>query len=287
MEDLAYQALNGLVRASYLWMIAAGLSIGFGVLGILNMAHGALYMIGAYLAFTFCQRVGLPFVPTIVLSVIAVGGIGFGLEKFALRPIYRRPLEIQLILTFGLLYIITDVTWLIWKSLMFVPALPGFLEGFAPIGSRGYPIYSLFLIGAGIAIYFVIQGILGGTWWGRTMRAAAADREMANAIGINIRTLFATAFVFASALAALGGAITMNMRLCTTGLGAAVIVPAFVVVAIGTLGNIKGAFIAAIIIGVVSSIGTLYLPFMDLVAMYIIMTAILVVRPAGLFGRAA
>lgn len=118
------------------------------------------------------------------------------------------------------------------------------------------------------------------------MRAAASDREMASAIGINIRTLFSTAFIFASAIAAFGGALSMPMKMCMPGMGSEVIIPAFVIVAVGSLGSLVGAFVAAILIGVVTALGTLYVPIMEVIAIYLIMTIVLIIRPQGLFGRA-
>jgi branched-chain amino acid transport system permease protein len=188
MADLAYQALIGLTQGMIYWLIAAGLTIAFGVLGILNFAHGSLYMFGSYLALTFYQYLGMNFGLAVFLAVASVGGIGFLLERFALRPIYARSLEIQLILLFGVMLIFADTALLGWGTNLSFPPVPPLLAGTAAILGRRFPIYYIFLIGAGVAVFFVIRGILEKTWWGRTMRAASSDREMASAIGINIRT---------------------------------------------------------------------------------------------------
>lgn len=286
MGNLVYQVLSGFTYGMIYWLIAAGLTVAFGVLGILNFTHGSLYMLGAYFAYTFYHMVGLNFALSIVLAVATVGGVGFLLERFALRPIYARDLEIQLILTFGAMLIIADVALMGWGTALTFPRVPGLLAGTVDIFGRGFPVYYLFLIGCGVAVFFVIQRILGRTWWGRTMRAAASDREMASAIGINIRTLFSTAFIFASAIAAFGGALSMPMKMCMPGMGSEVIIPAFVIVAVGSLGSLVGAFVAAILIGVVTALGTLYVPIMEVIAIYLIMTIVLIIRPQGLFGRA-
>lgn len=286
MADLVYQVLTGFTYGMIYWLIAAGLTIAFGVLGILNFAHGSLYMLGAYLALTFYHSLGMHFALSIVLAVASVGGIGFVIERLALRPIYARHLEIQLILTFGIMLIIADVALLGWGTALAFPPVPHPFHGTVDVLGRGFPSYYLLLSGCGIAVFFIIRGLLTGTWWGRTMRAAASDRGMASAIGINIRTLFSTAFIFASAITAFGGALSMPMKMCMPGMGAEVIIPAFVVVAVGSLGSLEGAFIAAIIIGVVTALGTFYVPVMEVIAIYLIMTIVLVIRPQGLFGRA-
>jgi branched-subunit amino acid ABC-type transport system permease component len=286
MADLVYQVLSGFTNGMILWLIAAGLTVAFGVLGILNFAHGSIYMLGAYLAYTFYQMMGLNFAISVVLAVVSVGGIGFLLERFALRPIYARPLEIQLILLFGVMLIFADVALLGWGTALTFPRVPGLVAGTVNILGREFPIYYLFLSGCGIAVFFLIQGLLAGTWWGRTMRAAASDREMASAIGINIRTVFSTAFVFASAIAAFGGALSMPMKMPQPGMGTEVIIPAFVVVAVGSLGNLEGAFVAAIMIGVVSSLLTLYVPIIEVISIYLIMAVVLIIKPEGLFGKA-
>jgi len=286
MADLVYQALIGFNQGMIYWLIAAGLTVAFGVLGILNFAHGSLYMLGAYLALTFYYSLGMNFGLAVFLAVASVGGIGFLIERFALRPIYARNLEIQIILLFGVMLIFADVALLGWGTHLSFPPVPTLFAGTVDILSRKFPVYYLFLSGCGIAVFFIIRGILDKTWWGRTMRAAASDREMASAVGINIRTLFATSFIFASAIAAFGGALSMPMSMCQPSMGAEVIIPAFVVVAVGSLGSLVGALVAAIIIGVVTALGTFYIPVMEVIAIYLIMTIVLVIRPQGLFGRA-
>jgi branched-subunit amino acid ABC-type transport system permease component len=271
MGNFIFQALNGLSSAMFLWLIAAGLTVAFGVCGILNIAHGSLYMMGAYFAFTSFQILGLNFWLayfaftsfqilglnfwlSIVFALIGVGIIGFLMERFFLRRIYAQPIEFQLILTFAFILVFDNLTKMIWGTMLIIPNMPRLFQGTISIVGRPFPIYNLFIIFAGLALGLIIWVILNKTWWGKKLRAAASEREMANAIGINIPTLFTAAFVFAALLAAIGGALSTPIRVCDSGIGGAVIIPAFVVTVIGGLGSLKGAFAGALIIGVISAL---------------------------------
>lgn len=287
MELFVFQLLNGLSSAMFIWLIAAGLTIAFGVLGILNMAQGSLYMLGMFISYTFYWNLGMNFALSVVLTLISVGICGFLLERLFLRRVYALPLEFQLILTFAFVYILQDAVRLGWAPVLLqVPLKPHLLGGniTIPIISRAYPIYNLFLITAGIAVFAIVWLILDKTWWGKAVRATASDREMANAIGINIRTLFSAAFIFAAMITAIGGALAMPFTSSTCQVGAIVIPTIFVVTAVGTLGNLKGAFIAALVIGVVGSYVTFYFPFMELFTMFAILAIVLIIRPHGIFG---
>ena len=284
MSNFIFQALNGLSSAMFLWLVAAGLTVAFGVCGILNVAHGSLYMMGAYFAFTSFQILGLNFWISLLFALIGAGIIGFVMERFFLRRLYDQPIEFQLILTFAFILVFDNLTKMIWGTMLIIPRMPGLFQGTIPIVSRPFPIYNLFIIFAGIAVGLIIWIILHKTLWGMKLRAAASQREMANAIGINIPTLFTAAFVFAALLAAIGGALSTPIRVCDSGVGGAIIIQAFVVTVIGGLGSLKGAFIGALIIGVISSICTLYVPFIELFVLYLIMAVVLIIRPQGLFG---
>ncbi|MBW1730976.1 MAG: branched-chain amino acid ABC transporter permease [Deltaproteobacteria bacterium] len=285
MSNFIFQALNGISSAMFLWLIAAGLTVAFGVCGILNVAHGSLYMVGAYFAFTFFQMLGINFWLSIILALIGVGIIGFLMERFFFRRIYNQPIEFQLILTFAFILIFDNLTKIVWGTMLIIPNMPHFFQGAVSVVGRPFPIYNLFIIFAGIAVGVFLWAILNKTWWGKKLKAAASDRDMANAIGINIPILFTMAFIFAALLAALGGALSTPIRVCDSGVGGAVIIPAFVVTVIGGLGSLRGAFVGALIIGVVSSICTLYLPFIELFVLYLIMAVVLIIRPQGIFGE--
>jgi branched-chain amino acid transport system permease protein len=284
MSNFIFQALNGLSSAMFLWLVAAGLTVAFGICGILNVAHGSLYMMAAYFAFTSFQILGFNFWLSLVFALIGAGIIGFLMERFFLRRIYDQPIEFQLILTFAFILVFDNLTKMIWGTMLIIPTMPSLFQGTILIVGRPFPIYNLFIIFAGIAVGLIIWVILNKTWWGMKLRAAASQREMANAIGINIPTLFTAAFVFAALLAAIGGALSTPIRVCDSGVGGAVIIQAFVVTVIGGLGSLKGAFVGALIIGVIGALCTLYVPFIELFVLYLIMAVVLIIRPQGLFG---
>ena len=269
----------------YLWLLAAGLTLVFGVLGVLNFAHGSLFMMGAYATFTFYGKLGLNFWLSILLSLVSVGIIGAILERFFLRRIYHLDLPYQLILTFGFILIFDDLVKMVWGGVAMIPPLPHFFEGHFLIVGRAFPYYNLFIIFAGAAVALLLWLTMEKTWWGRMIRASASDREMANAIGINIPFLFTTVFVFSAMLAALGGALGTPVRVVAPGIGTAMIIQAFVITVIGGLGNLKGAFVGALIVGILTSFGILLFPIFEMFITFVVMAVVLMVKPEGLFGK--
>jgi branched-subunit amino acid ABC-type transport system permease component len=284
MEILAFQGLVGLSVAMYLWLLAAGLTIVFGVLGVLNFAHGSLFMLGAYFAFTFYGLWGLNFWLAIALSLLSVGVVGYLMERLFLRHIYHLDHAFQLLLTFGFILIFDDAVKMIWGGVAQIPAMPGFLEGTLSAFGRPFPIYNLFIIGAGLLVAVVLWLLFEKTWWGKMVRASASDREMASAIGVNIPTIFTGVFVFGAMLGALGGALGTPVRVVAPGIGSAMIIQAFIITVIGGLGNLKGAFVGAVIVGIVSAYGILLFPVFELFLIFLIMAVVLMVKPQGLFG---
>jgi branched-chain amino acid transport system permease protein len=284
MEILAFQGLVGLSVAMYLWLLSAGLTIVFGVLGVLNFAHGSLFMLGAYFAFTFYGLLGINFWLSIALSLLAVGIVGSLMERFFLRHIYHLDHAYQLLLTFGFILIFDDAVKMVWGGVAKIPPMPVFFEGTLSVFGRLFPIYNLFIICSGLLVALVLWVLFEKTWWGKKIRASASDREMASAIGINIPTLFTGVFVFGSMLAALGGALGTPVRVVAPGIGEAMIIQAFIITVIGGLGNLKGAFVGAVIVGIISAYGILLFPFFELFLIFLIMAVVLLVRPQGLFG---
>jgi branched-subunit amino acid ABC-type transport system permease component len=284
METLAFQGLVGLSVAMYLWLLAAGLTIVFGVLGVLNFAHGSLFMLGAYFAFTFYGLWGVNFWLAIALSLLSVGVVGYLMERLFLRHIYHMDHAFQLLLTFGFILIFDDAVKMIWGGVAKIPAMPGFFEGTLSAFGRPFPIYNLFIIGAGLLVAVVLWLLFEKTWWGKIVRASASDREMANAIGVNIPTIFTGVFVFGAMLAAVGGALGTPVRVVAPGIGSAMIIQAFIITVIGGLGNLKGAFVGAVIVGVLSAYGILLFPVFELFLIFLIMAVVLMVKPQGLFG---
>ncbi len=285
MDTIAFQGLIGLSLAMYLWLISAGLTIIFGVLGVINFAHGSLFMVGAYLAYTFYGQLGLPFGLAIVLSLLGVGVLGLVMERGFLRHIYGIDEAYQLLLTFGFILILDDAVKIIWGGVFRIPPIPAFLDGTWRLFGRPFPIYNAFVIGVGVLVAVGLWALFEKTWWGRTVRATASDREMANAIGVNVPRIFSGVFVVGAMLAALGGALGTPVRVAAPGIGAAMIIQAFIITVIGGLGNLKGAFISSLIVGIVSAYGTLFFPVFELFFIFVIMAVVLLVRPQGLFAR--
>jgi branched-subunit amino acid ABC-type transport system permease component len=284
MEVLAYQGLIGVSSAMYLWLISAGLTIIFGVLGVLNFAHGSLFMLGAYLGYTFYGLAGLPFGVAVVASMGAVALLGAAVERGLLRPLYGLDPSYQLLLTFGLVLFLDDLAKLVWGGVFRIPPIPGWLQGAVVVFGRPFPHYNLFLIGVGLVVGLGLWLAFDRTWWGRAVRATASDREMASALGVRTPAVFSSVFLLGSALAALGGALSTPVRPVAPGVGAAMIIQAFIITVIGGLGNLRGAFVGSLLVGVLSSYGTLWFPEFELFFIFAIMAAVLLVRPQGLFA---
>lgn len=285
MDTIAFQGLIGLSLAMYLWLISAGLTIIFGVLGVLNFAHGSLFMVGAYLAYTFYGILALPFWLAILLSLVGVALLGLVMERCFLRHIYHLDEAYQLLLTFGFILILDDAVKIIWGGVFRIPPIPRFLEGAWPVFGRLFPVYNTFIIAVGLIVAVGLWLLFEKSWWGRTVRATASDREMANAIGINVPRVFSGVFMVGAMLAALGGALGTPVRVVAPGIGTAMIIQAFIITVIGGLGNLKGAFVGSLIVGILSAYGTLFFPVFELFFIFVIMAAVLLVRPQGLFAR--
>ncbi|HWV92568.1 MAG TPA: ABC transporter permease [Burkholderiales bacterium] len=278
------QFLNGLAGASSLFLVAAGLSLIFGVSRIVNFAHGSLYMLGMYLAVWLSARVG--FWLSVPLAAAAVGAFGLLAEIVLLRRIYRAPELLQLLATFALVLVIKDFALWAWgPEDLLGPRAPG-LTGAVDIAGRRFPAYDLFLIALGPMVFVALHLLLSKTRWGILVRAATEDREMTGALGVNQRWLFTGVFMLGAALAGLGGALAIPREPANLELDLAVVSDAFVVVVVGGLGSIPGAFLAALLIAEIKAfcIGLGYSK-LTLVAEFIVMAVVLVLRPWGLLGR--
>ncbi len=298
LEALLFQALNGLAAASSLFLVGAGLSLIFGVTRIINIAHGSFYMLGLYLAATFALKVGggLGFWGGILAAGLVVAALGALVEVLLLRRIYQAPELFQLLATFALVLIINDAAQYIWgPEDLLGPRAPG-LRGSVEILGRNFPTYDLFLIAIGPLVLLLIHLMLGKTRFGRLIRAATQDREMVGALGVNQAMLFTVVFVLGAFLAGFGGALQVAREPANLGLDLVVISDAFVVVVVGGMGSITGAFLAAIIIAEVKALciglglvhfGAFALNFskLTLVAEFLVMAIVLIVRPYGLLGR--
>jgi len=298
LEALLFQALNGLAAASSLFLVGAGLSLIFGVTRIINIAHGSLYMLGLYLAATFAIKVGngLGFWGGIIAAGLLVAALGALIELLLLRRIYQAPELFQLLATFALVLIINDAVQYIWgPEDLLGPRAPG-LRGSVEILGRNFPTYDLFLIAIGPLVLLLIHLMLAKTRFGRLIRAATQDREMVGALGVNQAMLFTVVFMLGAFLAGFGGALQVAREPANLGLDLVVISDAFVVVVVGGMGSITGAFLAAVIIAEVKALciglglvhfGTFAVNFskLTLVAEFLVMAIVLIVRPYGLLGR--
>ncbi|HEX6141913.1 MAG TPA: ABC transporter permease [Geminicoccaceae bacterium] len=290
MDFLVIQALNGLASASSLFLVAVGLSIIFGVTRIVNFAHGSFYMLGAYLAVTFTGWLGggasaLGFWASLLLASLAVAALGALIEILLLRRIYQAPELFQLLLTFGVVLIVGQVVLILWGPIDLVgPRAPGLTGAVTILGQR-FPTYELVLIALGPLVLGALWLIFQKTRWGILVRAATQDREMVGALGVNQAWLFTSVFALGAFLAAFGGALQLPRDAVTHDMDLRIIADAFVVVVVGGLGSIMGAFLAALIIGELTAFGIWVFPEITLVLTFLIMAVVLVVRPWGLLGR--
>lgn len=288
LESLVHVCLAGLSTGMFIWLVASGLSLIFGVLGVLNFAHGSFYMLGAYACFTVLKAAGGNFWVGLLLGPLCVGAAGLVMERFFLRYVYHLALPYQLLLTFAFVLVFDDLVKILWGGgSIGSPGVPG-MSGAVPILGRPFPVYSLFIIVVGPLVGLLMWLFLERTWWGRIIRAAASDREMASAIGIRVPALYTGIFVVGTWLGALGGGLAVPyVGLLTPGMGEAIIIDAFVVAVIGGMGSLKGAFLGALLIGLLSAFGTRFLPSFDMFLTFILMASILLWRPQGLFGERA
>ncbi len=286
MADIVAALLNSLSIGLLLFVIAVGLNIVFGVLNIINFAHGALYMLGAYLAFTFINSIGWPFWIALIVAPLVVAALAVVIDRLMLRFIYEREVTDSLLLTFALLLILNESVRLIWGSGIHVVEPPSWLLGTLTLpGGIRYPIYNLFVVGVGLMLLAGLWALFNRTRIGRIMRAASLDREMAQVLGINTKLVITGVFAFGAWLAAVGGVVAAPMRAIDPGMGDKIIIESFIVVVIGGLGSFPGALLGAIILGLIHGFGGRYLPEINLVLPFIGMAIVLLVKPTGLMGK--
>ncbi len=305
LSGLIVQLLNGLAGASSLFLVGAGLSLIFGVTRIVNFAHGSFYMLGIYIAYTLVDRLGSAggnaggsawFWPALLLAALAVGAIGALTEVLLLRRVYRAPELFQLLATFALMLVIKDAAlWLWGPEDLLGPRAPGLAHA-VPILGRMFPTYDLFLIGVGPLVLGGLWLLLTRTRWGTLVRAATQDREMVGALGVNQAWLFTGVFALGTMLAGLGGALQLPREPANLGLDLLTIGDAFVVVVVGGMGSIPGAYVAALLIAEIKAVcvglgtvdvGGFAFSFskLTLVVEFLVMAVVLVVRPWGLLGK--
>ncbi|WP_313315137.1 ABC transporter permease [Pulveribacter sp.] len=299
LSGLLAQLLNGLAGASTLFLVAAGLSLIFGVTRIVNFAHGSFYMLGLYVAYSCVERLSgaMGFWPALLLAPLAVGLLGAAVEVLLLRRLYRAPELLQLLATFALVLVIKDAAlWLWGPEELFGPRALG-LEGAVDLLGRRFPAYDLLLIAVGPVVLLLLWLLLTRTRWGTLVRAATQDREMLGALGVNQAWLFTGVFALGALLAGLGGALQLPREPASLELDMLTIGAAFVVVVVGGMGSLPGAFVAALVIAELKAvciwlglvqIGGVEVSFskLTLVVEFLVMAAVLIWRPWGLMGRA-
>lgn len=292
MSILVIQVLNSLFYAAVLFLIAAGLSLIYGVMRIINLAHGSFYAVGAYVtAWLVGRAVGYGFPASwlflvLPLGALAVALVGLIIEPSLLRPFYRRAEEYQLLVTFGLLLILEDALKLIWGGTPLsadavIDAVP-----IVRIGPLFYPGYNLLVIGIGVAAAVVLWAVIYRTKFGVMLRATSQDRRMASALGLNVGAVYVLAFTIGCFMAGLAGAIVVPSQAAVLGMGIENLVLAFVVVVIGGLGSLKGALVGALVVSFVRTAAIQFYPELELAVLYLIAAAVLIVRPTGLYGTA-
>lgn len=290
MENWVIYILNGLYFASFLFLTSLGLSIILGVMGILNLAHGSLFAIGAFMAAWIIGAFGAGNPITIFLvALLAAIGIswvmGLILESTIIRPMYNRALEYQLLITFGALLLIEDLIKMTWGGTAYYASKPFDMMGVLSIGDNQYPLYFLFAMLITAVAGACIWLIMGRTRAGIMLRAISMDREMAKAMGIRISRLNTLAFGIGAGLAGLAGALVVPTTPALLGIGMEPLIIAFIVIVIGGLGSLKGALIGSLIVGETRSIGIVLFPEIELPLLFLVAVIILVFKPEGLFGR--
>jgi branched-chain amino acid transport system permease protein len=295
MDQLAVVVLNGIVFASYLFLVSAGLTFIYGVMRILNTAHGSLYGLGAYMAAWLVLSIWPsgdssgpnPFLSYFVLLFAAVFiGVTVGplLERLFIQRVATRGEVIPLVLTFALFLMLEDVMKLIWGVNTYLSAMPLTIMGSINLAGVTYPFYPFLLTLVAIASAAVLWFVINRTQFGKLVISVIADREVSGALGINVPKIYTAAFAIGAVMAALAGAFTSPMIPVVPGVAVEAIILAFAVTTIGGLGSVPGAAIGALLVGLLRSLAVQYAPELDLFVIYALMTLILIVKPQGLFG---
>ncbi|MEK8035760.1 MAG: branched-chain amino acid ABC transporter permease [candidate division NC10 bacterium] len=284
LPDLFAQALNGLSYGILLFLLSVGLTLIFGMLDVVNLAHGSFYMLGAYAGLTLIATTG-NFWLALVAAPLVVGGIGALVERSCLRPLYRRqPLD-QVLLTFGLIYLFEDlVKWTWGGRIRSIPA-PDLFSGSVTVLGATVPSYRLFVIVFGLGMAVAVWLLIERTRLGSIIRAGVFDAEMTAGMGVNIHRVFTGVFAFGAALAGLSGVIAGPIQSAYPPMGASILIPALIVVVVGGLGSLKGSLVGSLIIGQAETFGKAWLPGASMLMIYLVMAAIVLLRPQGLFGR--
>jgi branched-chain amino acid transport system permease protein len=284
LSSLVIQALHGLVYGMLLFLVASGLTLVFGMMDVLNIAHAAFYMLGAYLGSTILVATG-NFWLALVVAPVAVGLLGALVERFFLRKVHIHGHAFELLITFGVFFVIGEVVKWIWGNFPRTMDVPAFLAGSAQFAGITYPFYRFFILVISGLVLLALGYVFLKTRLGISVRAAVSDPSMVNALGINVPRLFLGVFSGGAALAGLAGVVAGPFLSTYPGMGLDMMVDTFVVVVVGGFGSLLGAFVASLMIGELQSFGILFIPRLALVFQFLLMAVVLILRPAGLFGE--
>jgi branched-chain amino acid transport system permease protein len=284
MNEVSVFFLHGLAYAGLLFLVSAGLTLVFGMMNVLNFAHAAMYMLGAYFSFTLLQVTG-QFWLCLIVCPLLLFIIGALVERFLLRRVHVYGHLHELLLTFGLAYILTELVKWIWGNYPLAVNIGGFLGTTIQLFGITYPVYRIFIFVCAILVGTAMALILFRTRLGIILRAAVNDSEMVNALGFNVPLVFTGVFAFGAALSGLAGVIAGPLLTTYPGMAHEILIDAFVVIVVGGFGSLGGAVVASLLIGELQSFGVLLFPKLSLALVYMLMAAVLIVKPSGLFGE--
>lgn len=289
METVFLILLGGMTKASIYFLVASGLTLVFGVGKVINFAHGSFYVLAMYVTFTISTLLfggsSNSFWFALFLTPISLGIIGWLVERFLLRWVYGKEHLIQLLLTFGLVYVFSDVYRLLWGVMPKIVPHAEFLGGSIHIRDVIVPQFNLAVIVCSLLVFTALSKLISSTRFGRLSRAVAADGEMCDILGVNTSSVYTGIFALGCVLAGIGGALATQLGVVHLGMDAHITILAFILVIVGGVGSVKGAAAAAAIVGLVESFGALFLSEFVLVLIYLVMVIVLLVRPFGIFGR--
>jgi branched-chain amino acid transport system permease protein len=277
------QGLNGVAYGLLIFLLAAGLSLVFGMMHVVNLVHGSFFMLGAYLAYSI-SSFSHNFWLALLIAQVLVGALGLVIEMVLLKRLYHRPMLDIVVLTFGLGFIASDLVRATWGGTELVLAPPDLFAGTIQVAGNPYPIYRLFVIGQGVLIALILWAVERRTRLGSVIRAGVVDREMVAGLGVNIAKVFTGVFGFGAALAAFGGVVAGPILSLHLGMDGEVLITGLIVVVVGGLGTLTGAFWGGLLIGVAVTFLTAIVPQLALILTFAVMAAVLLIRPHGLFG---
>jgi branched-chain amino acid transport system permease protein len=284
MADIPVFFLHGLAYAGLLFLVSAGLTLVFGMMNVLNFAHAAMYMLGAYFSYSLLKMTG-HFWASLIISPILLFVIGMLIERFLLRRVHVRGHLHELLLTFGLAYIITEIVKWVWGNFPLAVNMTGFLGETVEIIGITYPVYRIFIFASAVVVGTAMALILYKTRLGIILRAAVNDSEMTNSLGVNVPLVFMGVFAFGTALSGFAGVIAGPLLSTYPGMANEILIDAFVVIVVGGFGSLGGAVVASLLIGELQSFGVLFFPKLSLALVYLLMAIVLVIKPSGLFGE--